>query len=223
MPHYLKLTTAFALAFTLAACASTYDKPSVGMDDSDAAVLVAETVESKEEPVAVILNEGRGEMPTPVMVGGAAMTADKTIVENASAADNLTTLVTLVKQAELVETLSGPGPFTVFAPTDAAFSVLPAATRDSLMLDENRAQLQNILTNHVIASKLTAGDLIFNIERNGGAYSTTTVAGTSLDFFIVDGKVKIADANGLVSTVTTADVLQSNGVVHVVSSVLMPK
>lgn len=156
------------------------------------------------------------------MVGGAAMYPSKTIVENASQADNLTTLVAAVKQAELVDTLSGPGPFTVFAPTNAAFSLLPEETTTMLMMNDNRADLQKVLTAHVIPDKVTASDLMMWIKPTG-SYTAETVSGDMLTFYMIDGKVKIADENGTLATVTTADVQQSNGVVHVINSVLVPK
>lgn len=206
MTRLFKFVACTSLAAALTACAST---PGEGSDATAAS----------NAPVSVM------ELPaeTLMTVGGADMSSNKTIVENASAADNLTTLVALVKQAQLVETLSGPGPFTVFAPTDDAFSIVPEATRNSLMLDENRAALQNVLTYHVIGSRLTADDLMFNVERNGGSFETTTVNGQKLRFFISGGKLKITDGNRRVATVTTGDVMQSNGVVHVVNSVLMPE
>lgn len=156
-------------------------------------------------------------------VGGAEMLASQTIVENASAAPNLTTLVAAVTQAQLVETLSGVGPFTVFAPTNEAFGKLPAETTTSLMQDENRADLQKILTAHVLPGKYTAAKLTEKIAKNDGTYEATTVSGDTLAFYIEDGAVKVRDESGSVATVTTADVIQSNGVVHVVDTVLVPQ
>lgn len=156
-------------------------------------------------------------------VGGAEMLASQTIVENASAAPNLTTLVAAVTQAQLVETLSGVGPFTVFAPTNEAFGKLPAETTTSLMQDENRADLQKILTAHVLPGKYTAAKLTEKIAKNDGTYEATTVSGDTLAFYIEDGAVKVRDESGSVATVTTADVMQSNGVVHVVDTVLVPQ
>ncbi|WP_407689920.1 fasciclin domain-containing protein [Robiginitomaculum antarcticum] len=179
---------------------------------------------AEEEAQAKMMTaEKKAMMVKNPMVGGAPMMAKKTIVENASMASNLTTLVAAVKQAQLVETLSGPGPFTVFAPTDAAFSLLPADVTSSLMMDENRADLQKVLTAHVVAGNVTSADLMMRIKENNGSYTATTVSGDALTFFMSDGKVKVADENGMVATVTTADVMQSNGVVHVVNSVLVPK
>ena len=214
MTNFLKLATASALALTLAAC--TTSGASDAEMKSESAMMKASEMKSAEMKSAEMKSEG-------VMFGGAMMLPNKTIVENASAADNLTTLVALVKQAQLVETLSGPGPFTVFAPTDTAFSFVPAETTSALMQDENREMLQGVLTYHVVPGKITAADLMAKIEANGGSFTADTVAGKPLTFRIMDGKVKIADATGTLSTVTAADVMQSNGVVHVVNSVLMPK
>lgn len=155
-------------------------------------------------------------------VGGAAMNATKTIVENASAAGNLSTLVAALKAADLVETLSGPGPFTVFAPTNAAFSKLPAGTVDTLLKPENKAQLASVLTYHVVPGTLTAKAALAAIKAGGGKATLTTVQGEALTARVVNGKIVLTDAKGGTSTVTTADVMQSNGVVHVVDTVLMP-
>lgn len=157
-----------------------------------------------------------------VEVGGAAMYPSKTIVENASAAPNLTTLVAAVKAAGLVETLSSEGPFTVFAPTNDAFAKLPAGTVDELVKPENKETLTKILTYHVVAGKLAAADVLAAIEAGGGKATLTTVAGETLTAAVVDGKVVLTDAKGGTSTVTQTDVFQSNGVVHVIDTVLMP-
>ena len=155
-------------------------------------------------------------------VGGAPMYANKTIVENASAAPNLSTLVTAVKAAGLVDTLSGTGPFTVFAPTNDAFGKLPAGTVDTLTQPENKDQLSKILTYHVVPGKIDSKTLVKLIKKNGGSYAATTVQGEKLTFTLDGGSVKITDAKGGTATVTTADVYQSNGVVHVIDAVLMP-
>lgn len=157
------------------------------------------------------------------MVGGAAMYADKPIAENASAAPNLTTLVAAVKAAGLVDTLAGPGPFTVFAPTNEAFAKLPAGTVDTLLKPENKDQLTKVLTCHVVGASVASGDLIKMIEADGGAHEIDTLGGCKLKASIKDGMVVIEDENGGMSTVTTADVMQSNGVVHVVDAVILPK
>jgi uncharacterized surface protein with fasciclin (FAS1) repeats len=155
-------------------------------------------------------------------VGGAAMYPMKTIAENASAAPNLTTLVAAVKAAGLVETLASPGPFTVFAPTNDAFAKLPAGTVDTLVRPENKATLTKILTYHVVSGKLTSKAIIAAIKAGGGTANLTTVAGETLSARIVGKNVVITDAKGGQSKVTTVDVMQSNGVVHVIDSVLLP-
>jgi uncharacterized surface protein with fasciclin (FAS1) repeats len=155
-------------------------------------------------------------------VGGAAMMSAKNIVQNASAAPNLTTLVAAVKAADLVETLMSPGPFTVFAPTNAAFEKLPDGTVNTLLKPENKPTLTKILTYHVVAGKLTAKDIGLAIKKGGGRASLTTVAGEKLSARVVGKNVIITDGKGGQSTVTTVDVMQSNGVVHVIDSVLLP-
>jgi uncharacterized surface protein with fasciclin (FAS1) repeats len=159
---------------------------------------------------------------TPPMVGGAAMLPSKTIVENASAASNLTTLVAAVKAAGLVDTLSGPGPFTVFAPTNDAFAKLPAGTVDTLVKPESKAQLTKILTYHVVPGDMSAANLMDAIKAGGGKAELTTVQGEKLTATMSGGNVILTDAKGGTATVTQADVKQSNGVVHVIDSVLMP-
>jgi uncharacterized surface protein with fasciclin (FAS1) repeats len=161
-------------------------------------------------------------MASNPMVGGAAMYPAKTIVENASAAPNLTTLVAAVKAAGLVETLASPGPFTVFAPTNAAFDKLPDGTVATLVKPENKATLTKILTYHVVAGKLTASDIVSAIKAGGGKASLTTVAGEKITARLSGKNVIITDAKGGQSAVTTVDVMQSNGVVHVIDSVLLP-
>lgn len=156
------------------------------------------------------------------MVGGAAMYPTKTIVENASTANNLTTLVAAVKAAGLVDTLSGPGPFTVFAPTDAAFKKLPAGTVDTLVKPENKAQLTNILTYHVVAGTMTSKQIAAAIKAGGGKATLTTVQGEPLTATMMGDRLTLTDAKGGMSHVSTKDVMQSNGVVHVIDTVLMP-
>ncbi len=158
----------------------------------------------------------------PPMVGGAAMYPSKNIIENAVNSTDHTTLVAAVKAAGLVETLSGPGPFTVFAPTNEAFAKLPAGTVDTLLKPENKATLVKVLTYHVVAGRLTAADIVASIKAGGGKATLTTVEGEPLTAAIVGGKVVLTDAKGGASTVTIADVYQSNGVIHVVDAVLLP-
>jgi uncharacterized surface protein with fasciclin (FAS1) repeats len=150
-----------------------------------------------------------------VMVGGAAMFPSKNIVQNAVNSKDHTTLVAAVKAAGLVDTLSGPGPFTVFAPTNAAFGKLPKGTVETLVKPENKATLTKILTYHVVPGKLAAADLT-------DGKKLTTVEGEQLTVRNAGGKVSIVDAKGGTSRVTIPDVNQSNGVIHVVNSVLMP-
>lgn len=160
---------------------------------------------------------------TDPMVGGAPMSPNETIVANASKASNLTTLVAAVQAADLGQTLSGPGPFTVFAPDNAAFEKIPAATRDALMAPAGKADLTKILTYHVVSGRLTAADLTRQIQEGGGKAELTTVQGGKLTASAgANGSVVLTDAAGGTSTVTQADVMQSNGVVHVVDTVVMP-
>jgi uncharacterized surface protein with fasciclin (FAS1) repeats len=151
-----------------------------------------------------------------VMVGGAPMYPSKNIVENAVNSKDHTTLVAAVKAAGLVDTLAGKGPFTVFAPTNAAFGKLPAGTVDTLVKPENKATLTKILTYHVVPGKLEAADLT-------DGKKLTTVEGEVLTVKASGGKVMLVDAKGGTSTVTIPNVNQSNGVIHVVDTVLMPK
>lgn len=157
-----------------------------------------------------------------VMVGGAEMFPNKNIVENASQSADHTTLVTAVKAAGLVDTLSGPGPFTVFAPTNAAFDKLPAGTVDTLVKPESKKALSGILTYHVVSGHMMAADLTKAIENGGGTAKLTTVAGGTLTATQSGGTITLKDAKGGTSTVTQGDVMQSNGVIHVVDTVLMP-
>lgn len=156
------------------------------------------------------------------VVGGAEMLPTKTIVENAANSQDHTTLVAAVKAAGLADTLSSAGPFTVFAPTNAAFAKLPAGTVESLLKPENKATLTKILTYHVVPGKLTAADLLEQIKAGGGSATLTTVAGGKLVASLMDGKVMLKDEKGGMATVTQADVLQSNGVIHVTDAVSLP-
>lgn len=156
------------------------------------------------------------------MVGGAAMYPTKTIVENAVNSPDHTTLVAAVKAAGLVDTLSGPGPFTVFAPTNEAFAKLPAGTVDELVKPENKATLTKILTYHVVPGTMTSAQIVAAIKAGGGKATLTTVQGEPLTATMKMGKVMLTDAKGGMSMVTIKDVMQSNGVIHVVDTVLMP-
>lgn len=147
----------------------------------------------------------------------------KDIVDVAAGSANHTTLVAAVKAAELVETLKGTGPFTVFAPTNDAFAKLPKGTVESLLLPENKAKLTAILTYHVVAGNLTAADVLAAIKKGKGKAVLTTVNGAKLTATLVKGKVTITDENGGKSTVTATDLKGSNGVIHVIDTVLLPK
>jgi len=156
------------------------------------------------------------------MVGGKEMFPTKNIIENAVNSADHTTLAAAVKAAGLVETLQGPGPFTVFAPTNAAFAKLPAGTVDSLLKPEMKPTLTKVLTYHVVAGRWSAEDLMKKIKDGKGTAELTTVAGGKLWAMVKDGKVVLKDEKGGMSTVTQADVFQSNGVIHVVDTVVMP-
>lgn len=157
------------------------------------------------------------------VVGGAPMLATKTIVENASAASNLTTLVTAVKAADLVATLSGPGPFTVFAPTNDAFSRLAPGTVDTLMKPANKATLAKVLTYHVVPGTMTLEQIVEQVKAGGGKATLTTVEGEPIVVETANGAISLTDVNGNKSYIETANVRQSNGIVHVVNGVLVPK
>ncbi|WP_231459016.1 MULTISPECIES: fasciclin domain-containing protein [unclassified Pedobacter] len=157
------------------------------------------------------------------MVGGAAMYATKDIVDNAVNSKDHTTLVAAVKAAGLVETLKSAGPFTVFAPTNAAFDKLPAGTVDNLVKPENKATLTKILTYHVVAGKMNSKAIAAAIKAGGGKAELTTVQGGKLWAWMEGKKLILKDEKGGMSTVTIADVNQKNGVIHVVDTVLMPK
>ncbi len=157
------------------------------------------------------------------MVGGAAMYPSKDIVSNAVNSKDHTTLVAAVKAAGLVETLQSPGPFTVFAPTNAAFDLLPAGTVATLLKPENKAMLSGILTYHVVAGKVSSKELVNLIKAGNGTAILTTVAGGKLNATMKGKKVAIEDEKGGIAYVTIADVDQSNGVIHVIDHVLLPK
>ncbi|HEX2816846.1 MAG TPA: fasciclin domain-containing protein [Phenylobacterium sp.] len=157
-----------------------------------------------------------------VTVGGAPMYPSKNIIQNAVNSKDHTTLVAAVKAAGLVDTLSGPGPFTVFAPTNAAFGKLPAGTVDNLVKPENKATLTKILTYHVVSGRLSSADLMKTADMGMGKNTLTTVQGETLKVTAKGGAVWLTDAKGGMSKVTIANVNQSNGVIHVVDTVLMP-
>lgn len=176
------------------------------------------TAAAPNEPVSGTAS-GAGE--TAPLVGGAPMYSNKTIVENASQANNLTTLVAAVKAADLVETLSSPGPFTVFAPVNSAFDKLPAGTVDTLLKPENKADLQGVLTYHVVPGAYDAGAIM---AQKGDNLSTsfTTAQGGTLSVSSTGDSVYVIDSKGNAARVIQSDVYQSNGVVHVIDTVLLP-
>lgn len=195
--QFLSLAMGVAFLATITACSSSKTDSST----SDTAMMDTSTVMASDTAMA----------EAGVEVGGAMMVPSKNIVENAVGSSDHTTLVAAVKQAGLVKTLSGTGPFTVFAPTNEAFAKVPKATLDALMKPEMKADLTKILTYHVVAGAVKAADL-----KDG--QELTTVQGGKLKVTIKDGKVMINGAN-----VTIADVISSNGVTHVIDGVLMPK
>ena len=173
--------------------------------------------------IAVALSTAPFTASAQVTVGGAPMYATKDIIDNAVNSKDHTTLVAAVKAAGLVETLKGAGPFTVFAPTNAAFAALPAGTVDTLLKPENKPALTKVLTYHVVAGKMDAAALTKTIMAGGGKATMKTVSGGTLTAMATGGKVTVMDESGGTATVTIADVIQSNGVIHVVDKVLLPK
>ena len=157
-----------------------------------------------------------------VMVGGAAMYPSKNIIQNAVNSKDHTTLVAAVKAAGLVDTLSGKGPFTVFAPTNEAFKKLPAGTVETLLKPENKDKLTKILTCHVVAANALSTAINKMVKDDGGAHKVKTVGGCALTAKSSGGKITLTDEKGQVATVTIADVKQSNGVIHVIDTVLLP-
>lgn len=156
------------------------------------------------------------------MVGGAAMYPTKDIVSNAVNSADHTTLVAAVKAADLVSILQGDGPFTVFAPVNSAFDKLPVGTVETLLKPENLKTLQAVLTYHVVAGNFSAKDIMMAIKKGKGSASFTTVNGATLTAMLDGDSVKLKDANGTIATVTIADVNQSNGVIHVIDTVVLP-
>ncbi|MFD0858532.1 fasciclin domain-containing protein [Roseovarius aquimarinus] len=168
---------------------------------------------------AVLATGANAENP---MVGGAAMFADKNIIENAVNSADHTTLVAAVKAAGLVETLSGEGPFTVFAPTNAAFEKLPEGTVETLLKPENKDQLTQILTCHVVGADAMSTAIKGMIDDDGGAHIVPTLGGCELNATYDGDKIMLEDEQGQTINVTIADVDQSNGVIHVVDTVVLP-
>lgn len=207
------LPIAIAAALAMTACSAT-EQPAAPTVMPDADVSVDAAMPDAAMAMA-------SENP---MVGGAAMDATSNIVANASAAPNLSTLVAAVKAAGLVETLQGAGPFTVFAPTNDAFAKLPAGAVEGLLKPEMKDALTGVLTYHVVAGNVDAAALMEMIKDGGGKATLTTVQGATLTATTSGmGDVTLTDAKGGTAKVTTADVRQSNGIVHVIDSVLMPQ
>lgn len=160
--------------------------------------------------------------PNP-MVGGATMYPGRTVAENAATAPNLATLMSAVRTAGLESALAAPGPITVFAPTDDAFARLAPGALDTLLRPENRASLATVLRYHIVPGALSATELRARIQAGGGVATLTTAAGQPLTARLEEGVVTLTDTNGVTAYVETADVRQSNGVVHVVNGVLVPR
>jgi uncharacterized surface protein with fasciclin (FAS1) repeats len=171
--------------------------------------------------LAVASFSANAQMKDP-KVGGADMFPSKTIVENAVNSPINTTLVAAVKAAGLVDTLNSPGPFTVFAPTNDAFAKLPSGTVDTLLKPENKATLTKVLTYHVVAGRISVKDIKDGIKAGGGKYVMTTVEGGKLTATLSGSKIVLTDEKGGTASITTANVYQSNGVIDVIDSVLMP-
>jgi uncharacterized surface protein with fasciclin (FAS1) repeats len=171
--------------------------------------------------VALTVTSALAGMKNPV-VGGQEMYPTKNIIENAVNSADHTTLVAAVKAAGLVETLEGPGPFTVFAPTNEAFNKLPAGTVDTLLKPENKDTLNKVLTYHVVAGRLSAADLKKQIKAGNGTAQLTTVEGGKLWASLQDGSIVLKDEKGGTALVTIPNVFQSNGVIHVIDSVVLP-
>ena len=173
--------------------------------------------------LALVISAATVSALAQVTVGGAPMYATKDIIDNAVNSKDHTTLVAAVKAAGLVDTLKGPGPFTVFAPTNAAFAALPAGTVETLLKPESKPALTKVLTYHVVAGNMDAAALTKAIMAGGGKATLKTVSGGTLTAMSSGGKVMVTDESGGTANVTIADVTQSNGVIHVVDKVLLPK
>ena len=204
---FVPLLAALATSLMLASCGN--DKPATTETETVSTVNPADSI------AAVAGDSARMAKPEGVMVDGVAMTADKNIVANAAGAKSVSTLVAAVKQAGLVETLSGTGPFTVFAPTNAAFDKLPKGAVAGLMDPASKAKLVGVLTYHVIPGRLVAADL-----KDG--QELTTVNGEKLHITVKNGQVMVGNGKDAPATVQIADVISSNGVTHVIDTVVLP-
>ena len=199
----------------LAALATTLMLASCNTETAKTETKTASTVNPADSVAAMAGDSARMAKPEGVMVDGVAMTADKDIVDNAMAAKSVSTLVAAVKAAGLVETLKGAGPFTVFAPTNAAFDKLPKGFVAGMMDPASKAKLAGVLTYHVIPGRLVAADL-----KDG--QELTTVNGEKLHVMVKDGKVMVGNGKDAPATVQIADVISSNGVTHVIDTVVLP-
>lgn len=217
MTRLIFASSVATLALAVAGCAM--DGMDNDMASSSASTTASTSADSDMGARASTDTSAQADYPT---VGGALMYPNRTIVQNASASADHTTLVIAVKAAGLADTLSGPGPFTVFAPTNQAFTLLPAGVLDTLMRPENQARLASILTYHVVPGRLTAAEIKSQIKASGGTATLTTVNGTALRASIENGRVVLLGNNNSRAYVTQGDVMQSNGVVHVVNGVLIP-
>jgi uncharacterized surface protein with fasciclin (FAS1) repeats len=177
----------------------------------------------KSSLIALALTLGASSAYAAMMVGGAEMFPAKNIIENAVNSKDHTTLVAAVKAAGLVDTLQGAGPFTVFAPTNEAFAALPAGTVDGLLKPEAKDTLTKVLTCHVVGAKAMSDAVMKMVKDDGGAHKVKTVGGCELTLKLDGDKVTVTDEGGGVANVTIADVEQSNGVIHVIDKVLLPK
>ena len=218
------LATALVAALALTACNkpaadATVDTAAAPADASSSAMADGAADASMKDDGGMAADAAAATNP---MVGGAPMYADKDIIDNAVNSKDHTTLVAAVKAAGLVDTLKGPGPFTVFAPTNAAFDALPKGTVDTLLKPEKKADLTQVLTYHVVPGKLDAAALKAQIQAGGGKAELKTVQGETLTATEKQGGIALTDSKGNTAMVTTADVMQSNGVIHVIDKVLMP-
>ena len=221
--NYRSLLAASALSFAVAGCATAMDDDmDMEMDD---AVVVAPTptpspMATTRSTTTTTTTTTTATGPEPQMLEGAAMYANRNIVQNAMNSPVHTTLVAAVKAAGLVDTLQGPGPFTVFAPTDAAFARLPAGALDDLLLPSNKAALADVLTYHVVPGKISSQDLMARIRAGNGVATLTTVEGSPLTFRMNQSFVEVRGENGNNAYISTADLNQSNGYIHVINGVL---
>lgn len=218
MRSFILSTLAVAASISMVsftACSKADNEHDVAMDDTAAAPAPSQTAAD----TATATPPG----PENPMVGGAPMYANKDIVDNAVNSKDHTTLVAAVKAAGLVETLKGTGPFTVFAPTNAAFEKLPKGTVETLVKPENKEKLTKILTYHVVPGKLDAAELSKQMQAGNGTATLKTASGGTLSVMMDGNQVVVKDENGGTAHVTIADVYQSNGVIHVIDGVVMPK